>query len=311
MKYEQLMDTLHSMDEGDCYPIFIPSVLRPAHFTYQNMVKHFSKCLKDRVFYVVREDEYKTYKAAQPDTHFVIIKNKDIHPGFGTDSTRKFIQTYAIRQGIKRYFDVDDDFSFITMAYGAEKTTRRLVKKDREANAGQILTLASMVSEQLFSKYPNLVLGGFSRITPVTCSIAYHKDKAIINGMGIPRAFMIVDVNRARKLSCLRTGRYDVHCEDIGFCERILSKGGDLFKLPSFLIGVPSHEVNPRTETRIQKKSPDVLWHEAEELLLDSYIGPYLSYTTASHVDGLKRPTGIDWKKYHKAHGTKIVVEEW
>ena len=308
MNYKELTKRLDSTSLDRCYPICVPSVLRPNWFTYQNVVQNLGS-LQDRVFYFVREDQ--ADQQSEQVSNIVVIPNKIIHAGFGADSTRAFIQKWAHSQGVERYFDIDDDAAFISMTYGAGENTRRLKKADRAKYAANIMALASEISDEVFNAHKKAVLGSFSRITPATCQKDYHKSKYIINGMGIPRAFMMVDIKRVYDNSSQRTGRYDVHCEDIGFCSNLLEHGCELFKLPSFLVDFPPHENNPRTEVQIQHREAKDLWHDAELLLKDDYIGPWLSYTMSHHVDKIKRPVGVNWHSYNRDHNQKTIVEEW
>ena len=92
MDIKQTLEYLESANPEHVYPIFVPSIFRPGHYFYQHVIKRMPTSVKNTTFYVVRENEYKAYKEAQPDVEFVIIRNKDIFPGFGLDSTRKIIE---------------------------------------------------------------------------------------------------------------------------------------------------------------------------------------------------------------------------
>ena len=204
MNYKELTKRLDNASIDKCYPICVPSVLRPNWFTYQNVVQNLGS-LQDNVFYFVREDQADQY--SEQVSNIIVIPNKIIHAGFGADSTRAFIQKWARSQGVERYFDIDDDVAFISMTYGAGENTRRLKKADRTKYAANIMALASEISDEVFNTHKRAVLGSFSRITPATCQKDYHKSKYIINGMGIPRAFMMVDIKRVYDSSSQRTGQ--------------------------------------------------------------------------------------------------------
>lgn len=312
MDLSKTLEYLESVHTSNVYPIFVPSIFRPGHYFYQHVVKRLPDTVKATVFYVVRENEYKAYRAAQPDVEFVVLRNKDMFPGFGLDSTRKIIEDTAREYKFKRIIDIDDDINFISMAYTADSTTRRLRKAERERLIPNIFARMCMESNALFNKYPKLTYGSPCRVFPSTADHAYSKNKAIINGMSIPRQLMIQDVRRMAGLGIHRNGDYDKHCEDIGFAATNLAKGAWLFRLPCFLYDVPSHEENPRTESILHKAEPEELWQDGEYRLSKSAIADHLVHTSASSDRGKKpRPVGVNWNTWNKAHGTETITEEW
>ena len=199
MNYKDTISLLESVDIDSCYPIFVPSVLRPNHFLYRNVIQHLpEEFRKKKVFYITREQFYKAYKAAQPDVNVVVLP-KSLGTNYGLDTTRKFIHEYALDLGFTKIFDWDDDISGISMTYRAEKTTRKLRKLDTQKYLHQILTLVSNVSDTAFDTYKRLCQGCLSIVTPSTCNLEYSKLKLIINQGAIPRTTNIVNVERMKK----------------------------------------------------------------------------------------------------------------
>lgn len=314
MDYEELIDALECADLDNSYPIFIPSVLRPAHYTYTNIIQSLPHKMRSNVFYVVRENEYKEYAAAQPDSQFIVIKNKDITSTFGTDSTRGILAKVAHEMGFEKIFDMDDDISYLTMTYSnrTTMTSRRLRKGLREKYAGNIFALASDVSDWWFENDTSAVLGSFFRITPNTCAYDYSKTMLVSFAMGIPRQFQILNVKRAYEIGAIRTGDYDMQAEDIAYCANVLEHGGTLFRLPSFVYDVPDEVTNKRTEVILHAAEGDekFLCTETAKMLKKTVIGDCL-LTTAKFNDGTPRYFTVNWKKYNKKYGTHPIIEEW
>lgn len=311
MKYNELIDKLESVDLNKCYPIFVPSVLRPAHFFYKNVFPHLGK-LKSRVTFFVRPNEYEAYKEAQPDVNIEVIPQEIITEGFGLDSTRGYIQKYAWEHRIRRYFDIDDDISYVSMAYNYnDKNTRRLNKSDREKYAANIFALASEISTKVFTEYDHAAMGSFSRITPTTCSKDYHRTMVAFNCIAVPRQLNIVDVKRMKKFGAWRTGEWDSIGEDIGTCSNLLSHGADVFQLPCFLLDTPVVSKNARTIIRIQKKRCADLWKISLEHLKKLDTFDYLTYIKREATEYQRVPQGIRWSKFHKDRGTEPLRLEW
>ena len=68
MDYNEAIKTLESTDPNTCFPLYIPSIFRPAHYLYTNIIQYLPKWYrKNKVTYLVRKEWYKRYKEAQPD----------------------------------------------------------------------------------------------------------------------------------------------------------------------------------------------------------------------------------------------------
>ena len=313
MNLEKSIEFLESASLSHIYPIFVPSIFRPGHYTYQHIIKKLPEQVrKEKVFYVVREREYPAYKKAQPDVQFVVIREKDQHPGYGLDSTRKLIEDTARDLGCKRIIDMDDDINFISFVYTAEETSRRLLKKDRERLLPYIFASMCEESRRLFDQYPMLTYGSPCRIFPSTAEYTYSLTRSVVNGMSIPRQLMIQDVRRMEQMGIHRNGDYDKHCEDIGFAAKNLEKGAWLFRLPCFLYDVPSHEENPRTETILHCAKPEELWRDGEYHLSQSAIANHIVRSSAKSDRGNRpRPVGVNWKTWNKSNGAHTIIEDW
>lgn len=176
--------------------------------------------------------------------NFVVIPNSKIHPRFGTDSTRKFLFDHAVSMGYSKIIDVDDDIDYMTMAYNNPDThtSRRIRKSESVANTEHILSLSCKAANDHFKLHKDAMLGSFCRIFQGSCKEGYANLKSISYGMGIPRQFQLLNIERMKKAGAERTGLYDMQAEDIGLCAKVIEKGGSLFRLPCFLYTVPTEK---------------------------------------------------------------------
>lgn len=313
MDYQQLIKTLEKVDFDNCYPLYVPSVLRPAHFLYRNVIQYLPEWYrKTKVTYLVRKEWYKRYKDAQPDVKIEVIPESYEYDGYGTDTTRKCLFDLAYSNGDKHILDWDDDWDSLTMAYSAGDNTRRLRKADRQRYAMNILTLVSEISTEYFCKYPRLCLGRCGRVTPSSCAKNYHKTKIQINKGGIPRGSNIVNVNRMKKHGMERTGEFDLQMEDMGIAFKVIERGGWCFTLPTIMLTLPTMDANPRTEPAIHGDERS-LWEDGLKKLMKYESGQYVTYTKANkkYFGDFKRPVGIDWNHWNTDHNQKSIIEEW
>lgn len=312
MNYKKLIKTLETIDVDECYPIYIPSHLRPGHLLYQTVLQLLPKDFrKKKVHYIVRDEMYKKYKKAQPDVDIVVIPKKLMGPGAGLDTTRKFLYDYALENGDKQIFDFDDDNTDFTACYSHGETTRRLRKADKEEYMLQILTLASIVARESFHKYKKLCLGSFGTITPSCCSKDFHRGKIVINKGSCPRQALIINLAKLKKLGAERNGAYDKQAEDMGMAFNAINHGGWLFYLPTILRKTEpaSDDKNPRTENLIFGEDDRTLWVSGLQAMKDSGVKPeYIRWKKWSH--GLETPFGINWNGVRKYHPDAIAIEE-
>lgn len=312
MNYKQVIKKLKSVDPSTCFPLYVPSVLRPDHFLYRNVIQYLPEWYrKEKVTYLTRKEWYKKYKTAQPDVRIEVIPKEYEYDGYGTDTTRKCLFDLAHSRGDKFIFDWDDDIDCLTMAYSADGTTRRLRKDDQHTYALQLMTLASNVSKEYFDKYPDLCLGQLGRVSPSTCLEDYHKTKIVINKGGIPRMSNIIAVERMKQRGMERTGEFDLQMEDMGIDFKVIGLGGWCFTLPTIMHTVPPIEKNPRTEPILHGEET-ALWKDGLEKLLKLPAGPYVTYTSINKkYFGMKRPIGINWNRWNNDHGISSIIEEW
>lgn len=121
----------------------------------------------------------------------------------------------------------------------------------------------------------------------------------------------IINVERMKKHKMERTGEFDLQMEDMGIDFKVIKKGGQCFTIPTIVHTVPPIEENPRTEP-ILHGDEKKLWEAGEKLLKSTGMEEYITYTSVNmKYFGIKRPIGINWKKWNQDHNIKSVVEEW
>lgn len=316
MEYNELIQKLESVDIEACFPIYIPSHFRPGHFFYKEVIQKLPKDFKkNKVHYIIRDEMYKSYKEAQPDVDIVVIPKEIEYPGYGIDTTRKFIYDYALENGDTYIFDFDDDNRYLTMCFGCYEagTTRRLRKAEREKYALNILAFASKTALEAFKKYKSLCFGTFGTIQPTSCEKDHHNQKLVINKGPVPRQGLIYNLKRMKRMGIERTGIYDIQHEDQGLLYKTLMHGGWVFYFPTILRKTEpaSDDKNPRTEVLLHKKPEEFLWEEGLKIMYDQGIKPeWVRWKT--HSDGRKSPFGINWRNIRKDYPELIsITEEW
>ena len=107
MEKQKMYRHLNSLSANQLPHIFVPSYNRP-HFVTAEMFKNFEPEAIEKIHIVVRPEQAKAYRKANPNLHILPIA-KDFHlPINGLASTRQFIYEYAVEH---KYSIIIDNMS--------------------------------------------------------------------------------------------------------------------------------------------------------------------------------------------------------
>ena len=312
MKRRSIVRQIEMMSDREVPHIFVPSYMRPNFASAQRIFSTFSEESLKRVHIVVRPEQADAYRKANPSLDIIPIAD-DVEVN-GLASTRQFIFDEAVRRRYKIIIDMDDDITLLGFLYSGvngrgEPCSRHSVKADLqeiEYMYEKILTLAATIADEAFKEDPRLVFGNIHRQR-----MSMHPDlnatKLMINSGPTPRQVTIVNVRRLHQMGINRSMRFERHGDDIGYCAEILKNGGHLFNIPCLIYDYVSEKCDSVCRTPETEKE----LHALEYRMLQKYpIKDYLR-TTFKDEDGNYMWGDIDWRKYHKLHGTSSVKIPW
>ena len=110
MKRSTMLALLEDTTPKDMPHVFIPSYNRPDFVIAKKILHKFNQDGLDKVFIVVREEQYKAYRKVNPRLNFVTIPKGAVD---GVGSTRQFIMDYAIENKMPCIMDMDDDITYL------------------------------------------------------------------------------------------------------------------------------------------------------------------------------------------------------
>lgn len=236
MKRHSMENLLEASLQKGLPHIFIPSYNRPK-FVSARLFENFDEAALARVHVVVRREQEKAYKKANPNLDIIAIP-KD-YPINGLASTRQFIYEYAVRNRYPMIIDMDDDIKCLTYLFegvsgSGSPCSKHSTMKDLEEDPQipqKILSLASIIARQVFKNHPNVYLGNIRR-QRMSQQVDNSKLKYIIDSGPTPRQVTFVNVKGLYRAKIDRDMIFDKHGDDIGFCAVILAKGGHCFNIP-------------------------------------------------------------------------------
>ena len=313
MKKSKMYKKLNSLTVEQLPHIFVPSYNRP-NFVTAEMFKDFTPEALEKVHIVVRPEQAKAYRKANPNLHILPIP-KDFHlPINGLASTRQFIFEYAVQNRYSMIIDMDDDIKNLAYMYEGVSGTgnvcsKHTVKIDKENDPllqQKVLTMAAAISREVFKEYPNVYLGNIRR-QRLSQGVDNNRLKYIIDSGPTPRQVTLINVKGLHKAHINRDMIFDRHGDDIGFCAVILANGGHCFNIPCLTYGY----VSEKCDSVIRTPETEKELHKYEWDMLQKYpIKDYLR-TTFRDDEGNYMWGDINWTAFHKLNNTCRIKKYW
>lgn len=313
MKKKRMYAELNSHTAADLFHIFVPSYNRP-EFVTAEMFKNFSPEALEKVHIVVRPEQAKAYRKANPNLHILPIP-KDFHlPINGLASTRQFIFEYARDHRYPYIIDMDDDIRNLAYMYdgvsgSGEACSKHTIRADRLEDPlleQKVLQEACVIAKEVFRDNPKVYLGNIRR-QRMSQHAENSKLKYIVNSGPTPRQVTLINVKGLTKAGIDRDMIFDRHGDDIGFCAVILAKGGSLFNIPCLTYDYISEKCDsvirtPETEKELHKYEWDML----QKYPIKGYLRVSFKDDEGNYMWG-----DVNWQAYHKLHGTSRKKVFW
>lgn len=319
MKYTKRKDMQAKLDAASLKNIphiCIPSYSRPNfEFTKRIIPLLDSAVLRNRVYVFVRESQFDEYYEAHPALNFVIIPEGMVD---GVGSTRNFILKYALGQGWKTIMDLDDDIIYVQYLYHKKSPKSGQIYSAHSTVADwgvdpkipqKIFALIGEISQEIFSEHPKAVLGNIRR-QRFSTHFDYAETKYMINKGPTPRQTKIINVEAAYNNKLLVPKAFNLHGDDIGYAAHVLQRGLNCFNIPCLCYHYADEKVN--SVVRDPNDDEGNRWlHQLEyDALQNMEIKAYLR-ESFKYPDGQYKFGDIDWRKFHKLHGTEAIIERW
>lgn len=314
MHREEMMEMLRAHDKADRLPMWIISYNRAGSAPTLERMKHWER--QDDIFVVVREEQRQEYRRAYPEMTIIGLPAKDIG-SCGAARWGAFDAAYDLF-GMDRVTMLDDDvlqFGFLCYRESkkGEEASGTFLKSDEAALPDlheRVLGTASTVAVEVFNAHPRTMFGG-----PIKRHMSFapsnHRTKYALNSRVTPRQVMFWELDRMTVAGCrLNLDDFGIHGEDLGNVDQVLSHGGDVFALPSFIYDHWPEEINIH-KSMIRNPQNAAALHAQEWETLQRYpIKDYLR-VKRSMIDGSYEWGDVNWKALHKIRGTEPVTVLW
>lgn len=314
MKRSKMERILNETTERDLPYVFIPSYNRPEFVTGEKLLPLFTREALEKVFIVVREEQYKAYKRANPKLQFIIIPKGAVS---GVGSTRQFIMDTAIENRLPVIMDMDDDIKYLQFLYtgrngSGERCSMHTGVRDWEDDPSipqKVLQLTGKIARECFREHPDVLLGNIRKQRfsnhPELADIKYQIDKG-----PTPRQTKILNMKGIYKSGIRMPDAFNLHGDDIGFAAEVLQNGFHCFNIPCLCYDYIDDQVASVVRDPHHPEKNRHLHRQEYEGLMGMEIQHYLR-ETFKFPDGQYKFGDINWQKYHKLHGSEPIIERW
>lgn len=299
----ELTDILQEADPDWVYPIYVPSYSRAGTAPVLNELAAQPKDIQRKVYIVARASEAKYYAQAYP---WATVVEQRIPWGIGP--ARMTCVGHADEMGFERIVMLDDDITKIQLLEPRGTDAAGKPKSGRYSRTntdwgpheffGRHLALGCHMADAVFELAGDVAYG--STRSGFMSSYEDVEVTATIDKGGFPLCVLFIDIGRFTMRHMPKEFR--VEGEDLAMYLDAYEEGWSTFlfnvlvfdddrALPSTIPFSGDGEVD-RTQNLI----------DAERLY--SGLGPYLRVTNRNPETGAVKRISVDWRRYHKDHGT-------
>ncbi len=315
MKRSTMLELLNSSTVKHMPTVFIPSYNRPDFVIAKKVLCNFNQEGLDKVFIVVRDEQYKAYRKINPHLNYVTIPKGTVT---GVGSTRQFIMDYALENKLACIMDMDDDITYLHYLFNrrSQRTGQWCSAHSTIADEAsdplipqKVLQLAGKIAREVFREHPDVLLGNI-RKQHFSQSKEFAQAKYYINKGPTPRQTKILNMKGIKKAGIRMPEAFDLHGDDIGFVAEVLQNGYSCFNIPCLCYDYIDDQVasvvrdphNPDKNRWLHKLEYDGL----QQMEIKHYLRE-----TFKFPDGQYKFGDVDWGKYHKLHKSQPIVELW
>lgn len=306
---DELIELLHGADPEEwMYPIYVPSYSRAGTAPLLNLLARAPEYIQEKVYVVVRRSELQSYGKAYP---WATLVPQQAVSGIGP--ARMDAVGDADTRGFDRIVMMDDDITKVGLLEDrtirtSNGTLMSPVKSGRYSSKNtpwepweftlQCLALGCKMADAVFEIAQDVSYGSTR-----SAFMSHAEDVSVtatLDKGGFPLCVLFIDVHRFTMREMPRPFRFEG--EDLAMYLDSYDEGYSTFLFNNLVFdddrGIPStipfsgdNEVD-RTGNLIDAQRRYVR------------LAPYLRVTNTNPETGAVKRITVDWRKYHKDHGT-------
>lgn len=318
MNRQDTFDLLESTTIDDMPYLYVPSYNRP-EFVSSKLLKRLDDSGLKKTYLVVRESQKQDYINANKELldrgcNLLVIPEGGVT---GVGSTRNFIIDHACEHDYDTIFLYDDDITGISILWEGPNrsgvmSSRCLGAADARAYDNytqKIMQAINKVTKEMIAEYPDLALGNI-RKQRFSNNVDNAQTKIKICKGNTPRQTCIYNTKLLKETGLRIPPEFDKHGDDIGMAAHLLEEGYRLFNIPWVCYDYVPETVATVLRDIDEEKNRDIHQREYDSLMAMREAKNYIR-VTKKYDDGQPMYNDINWRAYHKLHGSKPIAITW
>lgn len=302
---EKMIELLHGADPVEwMYPIYVPSYKRAGTAPFLNLLAKAPEYIQAKVYIVCRASESKAYRQAYPWAEIV-----EQRVPWGIGPARMVCVGDADERGFDRIVMLDDDITKVGFledrSYGpppAPARSGRYSHKNTPWESWEFtlhcLAFGCKMADAVFHHAQDVAYG--STRSAFMSSFVDVSKTATIGAQGFPLCVLFIDVHRFTMRHMPRPFQYEG--EDLAMFMDTYENHWSTFLFNTLIFDDDRSLATTIPFSGDGEIDRTANLDDAEAMY--TVLGPYLKATNTNPDTGAIKRIGVDWRRYHKDHGT-------
>lgn len=301
---DKMIELLMQTDPDWMYPIYVPSYKRAGLSPLLNLLAKAPEDIQEKVYIVTKSAQVKAYRKAYP---WATVVCQQPTPGIGP--ARMDCVGHADEMGFERIVMLDDDITSVRFLEDRGTDVKGQPKSGRYSHRNtpwegweftlHCLAFGCKMADAVFYHAEDVAYG--STRSAFMSSQVDVSQTATIGARGFPLCVLFIDVNRFTMRDMPKEFQYEG--EDLAMFLDCYENGWATFLFNTLVFD----DDRGLTTTIPFSGEGEVDRRRNLEDAQGMYqvLGPYLRVTNYNPDTGAVKRIGVDWRRYHKDHGTE------
>jgi hypothetical protein len=266
--------------------------------------------IRQQIYILVRREQVDEYRKRNPEVNILPIM-WDIPQGAAMATTRQYILETAKVNGWPHVVQMDDDIMNLTAIFRdvtgkGEPVSRKLSKEDVTPDVqGQIYLLMCRAARTMFAEVPNTMSAWPDKMM-FNFGAALSDQMYVVDKVAHTWGMGVFNMEVIAQNGLFYDPYYNILSEDIAIMLMGFDRGCNIGVLPTIQ---KNQDWSRESTIRTPDKRKEL--NNMEPFILQKYDSAKFMRVSQTYEDGTSESLRVDWKKFHKARGTKPIVRNW
>lgn len=301
---DKMIELLMEADPGEwMYPIYVPSYKRAGVSPLLNLLAKAPEYIQEKVYITCRAFESKVYRRAYP---WATIVEQRVPWGIGP--ARMVCLQDADKRGFSRIVMLDDDITRVGILEDRGISAKGRPQSGRYSHRNtpweaweftlHCLAFGCKMADAVFYHAEDVAYG--STRSAFMSSEVDVSQTATIGARGFPLCVLFINTKRFTMRRMPAAFQYEG--EDLAMFLHAYEEGKATFLFNSLVFDDDRNLETTIPMSGVGEIDRSANLTNAQKIYRE--LGPYLRVTNLNKLTGAVKRIGVDWRRYHKEHGT-------